>query len=86
MDKCLKEGFENKQLNEIIKHIQVIKVVFKKEIKSIKKTQPEIKLDLKNRGCQTKTSEIGAPIDGHQRSFLQEMGINTEATARQCRW
>jgi hypothetical protein len=59
-----------KQLNERVKCIQVIKVEFTKEIKSKKTTQPEVKLDLKDWGCQTKYSETGAPINAHQRSFL----------------
>jgi hypothetical protein len=49
MNTFLKEDHENnKQLNEIMKTIKDKKVDFNKEIKSIKKTQNEIKMEMKN--------------------------------------
>lgn len=38
--------------------IQDMKREFNKEINSLKKTQTEIKLEMKNSGCQTKPSEV----------------------------
>jgi hypothetical protein len=35
-----------------------MKVEFNKKIESLKKTQTAIKLEMKNLGCQTKTSEV----------------------------
>jgi hypothetical protein len=58
LNKSLKEDSEDTKkhvnVNKIMKRAQDIKVL----IDSLKKTQTEIKLEVKNLGSQTKTSEV----------------------------
>lgn len=60
-------------MNEIIKSIQDLKVEFNKEIKSLKKTQTEMKYEIKTSGCETKNLR-GKPcqqIIRHERENLK---------------
>lgn len=55
MNKCiLKRAWTYKQLDEMMKTFSDTKT----ERESLKKTQVEIKLEMKNLKCQTKTSEV----------------------------
>lgn len=55
MNKCLNENCKKPQLNKLIEVIQYVKMEFnKKKIESLKKSQNETLLDMKNSGNQTK--------------------------------
>lgn len=46
-----------------MKTFQDIKVELNKETDSWRKSQTEIKLEMKNLGCQTKTSDVTSPAN-----------------------
>lgn len=55
MNKCLNENCKKPQLNKLMEVIQYVKMEFnKKKIESLKKSQNETLLDMKNSGNQTK--------------------------------
>lgn len=81
MNKSLNEEQENteKQLNEVLKTVQEMKV----EIESLKKTKTETKQEMKNLECQTQTSEVSLTKRMEKRTLgIEEMDTSVKENVK----